>query len=148
MKPGDTQVVCVAENGRGKYTATLQEVPDEPIADASEDALYEQRLANALAKSRDDFENGRYYTSSESLMATVRAKRETHAWAGAGRESWLLARTLLSQNARRARRIRPSQVSPKPSTAIDCILSRASTLSLQESRCFTPLKRSRHNGSA
>lgn len=79
MKSGDTQVVCVAENGRGKYMATLQEVPDEPIADASEDALYEQRLANALAKSRDDFENGRCYTSRESLMATVRAKREAHA---------------------------------------------------------------------
>lgn len=78
-KLADTQLVYITENGRGKYVFTSQEVLDQTIADAVEDALYEQRLSDALAESRDDFENGRYYTSRESLMAAVNAKREARA---------------------------------------------------------------------
>lgn len=78
-KLADTQLVYITENGRGKYVFTSQEVLDQIIADAVEDALYEQRLSDALAESRDDFENGRYYTSRENLMAAVNAKREARA---------------------------------------------------------------------
>lgn len=78
-KLADTQLVYITENGRGKYVFTSQEVLDQIIADAVEDALYEQRLSDALAESRDDFENGRYYTSRENLMAAVNAKREDRA---------------------------------------------------------------------
>ena len=78
-KLADTQLVYITENGRGKYVFTSQEVLDQTIADAVEDALYEQRLSDALAESRDDFENGQYYTSRENLMAAVNAKREARA---------------------------------------------------------------------
>lgn len=78
-KLADTQLVYITENGRGKYVFTSQEVLDQTIADAVEDALYEQRLSDALAESRDDFKNGQYYTSRESLMAVVKAKREARA---------------------------------------------------------------------
>lgn len=78
-KLADTQLVYITENGRGKYVFTSQEVLDQIVADAVEDALYEQRLSDALAESRDDFENGRYYTSRENLMAAVNAKREARA---------------------------------------------------------------------
>lgn len=78
-KLADTQLVYITENGRGKYVFTSQEVLDQIIADAVEDALYEQRLSDALAESRDDFENGQYYTSRENLMAAVNAKREARA---------------------------------------------------------------------
>lgn len=78
-KLADTQLVYITENGRGKYVFTSQEVLDQIIADAVEDALYEQRLSDALAESRDDFENGRYYTSRENLMAAVNTKREARA---------------------------------------------------------------------
>ena len=78
-KLADTQLVYITENGRGKYVFTSQEVLDQIIADAVEDALYEQRLSDALAESRDDFENGRYYTSRENLVAAVNAKREACA---------------------------------------------------------------------
>ena len=78
-KLADTQLVYITENGRGKYVFTSQEVLDQTIADAVEDALYEQRLSDALAESRDDFENGRYYTSRENLMVAVNAKREARA---------------------------------------------------------------------
>ena len=78
-KLADTQLVYITENGRGKYVFTSQEVLDQIVADAVEDALYEQRLSDALAESRDDFKNGRYYTSRENLMAAVNAKREARA---------------------------------------------------------------------
>ena len=78
-KLADTQLVYITENGRGKYVFTSQEVLDQIVADAVEDALYEKRLSDALAESRDDFENGRYYTSRENLMAAVNAKREARA---------------------------------------------------------------------
>ena len=78
-KLADTQLVYITENGRGKYVFTSQEVLDQIVADAVEDALYEQRLSDALAESRDDFENGRYHTSRENLMAAVNAKREARA---------------------------------------------------------------------
>lgn len=78
-KLADTQLVYITENGRGKYVFTSQEVLDQIVADAVEDALYEQRLSDVLAESRDDFENGRYYTSRENLMAAVNAKREARA---------------------------------------------------------------------
>ena len=74
-KLADTQLVYITENGRGKYVFTSHQI----IADAVEDALYEQRLSDALAESRDDFKNGQYYTSRESLMAAVNAKREARA---------------------------------------------------------------------
>ena len=78
-KLADTQLVYITENGRGKYVFTSQEVLDQIIAGAVEDALYEQRLSDALAESRGDFENGRYYTSRENLMAAVKANREARA---------------------------------------------------------------------
>ena len=48
-------------------------------ADGAEQAFYEQQLTNALAESRSDFEHGRCYTSRESLMQAVKAKRAARA---------------------------------------------------------------------
>lgn len=48
-------------------------------ADGAEQASYERRLTNALAESRSDFEHGRCYTSRESLMQAVKAKRAARA---------------------------------------------------------------------
>lgn len=78
-KIANDQLVYITENGRGKYVFTSEKVLDRIISDAIEDALYEQRLSEALAKSRDDFENGRYYTSRKQLMDAVKAKRDTRA---------------------------------------------------------------------
>ena len=75
----DTELVYITENGRGKYVFTSVEVLERVVSDAVQQALYEQRLENALTESRDDFENGRYYASRESLMEAVKAKREAHA---------------------------------------------------------------------
>ncbi len=48
-------------------------------ADGAEQASYERWLTNALAESRSDFEHGRCYTSRESLMQAVKAKRAARA---------------------------------------------------------------------
>jgi|GEM_PF-2720200 hypothetical protein len=49
------------------------------VADGAEQASYEQQLKNALLESRNDFEHGRCYTSRESLMQAVKAKRAARA---------------------------------------------------------------------
>lgn len=46
------------------------------IEQAVEDALHERRLAEALAESRADFEEGRCYGSRSEMMTAVAAKRE------------------------------------------------------------------------
>ncbi len=78
-KLADTQLVYITENGRGKYVFTSEEVLDRVVSDAVEKALYEQRLSDALAESRGDFDSGRYFTSRESLMDAVNAKRQARA---------------------------------------------------------------------
>ena len=75
----DTEVVYITENGRGKYAFMSENVFQKKIDDAVEQALYEQRMAQALRQSRDDFENGRYYSSRDDLMAAVHDKRASHA---------------------------------------------------------------------
>jgi PHD/YefM family antitoxin component YafN of YafNO toxin-antitoxin module len=78
-KLADTQLVYITENGRGKYVFTSEEVLDRIVSDAVEKALCEQRMSAALDESRDDFENGRYYTSRADLMDAVKAKRDARA---------------------------------------------------------------------
>ena len=68
----DAEIVYITENGRGKYV--LQKQIDEAV----EEALYEQRLGDALRESRADFEAGRYYSSREDLMKAVASKRSAH----------------------------------------------------------------------
>ncbi len=78
-KLADTQLVYITENGRGIYVFRSDEVLSGVVSDAVEKALYEQRLSDDLAESRDDFDSGRYFTSRESLMDAVNAKRQARA---------------------------------------------------------------------
>ncbi|WP_041690901.1 hypothetical protein [Eggerthella sp. YY7918] len=75
----DTEIVYITENGRGKYAFMSEEVLQQKINEAIEDALYEQRMFQALQESRNDFEEGRYYSSREELAAAVASKRAAHA---------------------------------------------------------------------
>ena len=78
-KIADTEVVYITENGRGKYAFMSENVLQQQIDDAVEEALYEQRMRDALRQSRSDFEGGRYYSSREDLMDAVDAKRAARA---------------------------------------------------------------------
>lgn len=75
----DTQIVHITENGRGKYAFMSEEVFQQEIENAVEEALYEARMADALRESRQDFTEGRFYSSREDLLQAVESIRATHA---------------------------------------------------------------------
>ena len=58
-----------------------EEVFNRLVSDAVEEARYEARLEHALSESRKDFEEGRYYTTREELLAAVESMRAEHATA-------------------------------------------------------------------
>lgn len=73
----DKEIVHITENGWGKYVFMSEEVLKRTVSKAVEDALYEKRLSTALSESRQDFEEGRFYSSREELMQAVATKRGT-----------------------------------------------------------------------
>lgn len=75
----DTEIVHITENGRGKYAFMSEAVLQRTIDQAIEEALYEARLRYALQESRKDFEDGRFYSTRDDLMAAVAEKRAHHA---------------------------------------------------------------------
>ncbi|MDO5107237.1 MAG: hypothetical protein Q4D39_03070 [Coriobacteriaceae bacterium] len=75
----DVEPVYITENGRGKYVFLSEDVLERTVAQAVEDALYEERMRRALRESRDDFECGRYYSSRDELKRAVNEKRSSHA---------------------------------------------------------------------
>ena len=72
----DKEIVHITENGWGKYVFMSEDVLRRTVEQAVEDALYEKRLADALAESRADFEEGRCYGSRSEMMAAVARKRQ------------------------------------------------------------------------
>ena len=74
----DTQIVYITENGRGKYVFMSENVLQKQIDSAVENALYEARMAEALRASREDFAQGRLYSSRADLLAAVERKRTQH----------------------------------------------------------------------
>ena len=72
----DREVVHITENGWGKYVFMSEDVFEQSINQAFEDALYEARLKSALVESRKDFEEGRFYSSKADMLAAVAKKRE------------------------------------------------------------------------
>lgn len=74
----DTQIVYITENGRGKYVFMSENVLQKQIDSAVENALYEARMAEALRESREDFAQGRFYSSRADLLAAVERKCTQH----------------------------------------------------------------------
>ncbi len=75
----NSQIVHITENGWGKHVFMSEDVLERTIEQTVEGALYEKRLADALRGSRKDFEEGRFYSSREELLAAVAEKRSEHA---------------------------------------------------------------------
>ncbi len=73
----DHEIVHITENGWGKYVFMSEEVLQETVDRAVEDALYEVRLRDALRDSRQDFAEGRYYSSRADMLAAVEKIRES-----------------------------------------------------------------------
>ncbi|WP_165253631.1 sodium:proline symporter [Adlercreutzia sp. ZJ304] len=72
----DNEIVHITENGWGKYVFMSEEVFQHAVDQAVQDAIYEQRMTDALRESRHDFYEGLYYSSREDLLAAVAKKRE------------------------------------------------------------------------
>lgn len=73
----DNEIVYITENGWGKYVFMSNEVFNNAVKSAVDEAICQEQLAIALRESRQDFEEGRYCSSREEMMAAVAAKRET-----------------------------------------------------------------------
>ena len=69
------EIVYITENGWGKYVFMSEDVLEQTVSQAVEQALYEKRVADALTQSRANFEQGNFYTSREEMMAAVAQKR-------------------------------------------------------------------------
>lgn len=71
----DNEIVHITENGWGKYVFMSEDVLKRTVEQAVGDALYEKRLADALAESRKDFEEGRFYSSRDEMLEAVAKRR-------------------------------------------------------------------------
>lgn len=71
----DKEPVYITENGHGKYVFMSESVYEAAIHDAVEEALYQNRLHEALSASREDYENGNYYSSRDEMLRAVANKR-------------------------------------------------------------------------
>jgi PHD/YefM family antitoxin component YafN of YafNO toxin-antitoxin module len=72
------EIVYITENGWGKYVFMSEDVLEQTVNHAIEQALYEKRLTDALECSRKDFEEGKYYSSREELIKAVADKRKAN----------------------------------------------------------------------
>ena len=71
----DGRIAYITENGDGAYAFMPEAVFVHYVADAVEGALYEARMHEALAQSKEDFAEGRCYDSFEGLLSAVDEKR-------------------------------------------------------------------------
>ena len=62
-------LVRITENGRARYVFCAEEVFARTIAEACEDAVFEARMMDAIARGIDDLDKGRYVTTFEEVVA-------------------------------------------------------------------------------
>lgn len=68
-------IVHITENGNGAFVFCSEEIFEEEIRKAREEAAYEARLDAVLGRSRDDFAAGRYYEGVDELKRAVLEER-------------------------------------------------------------------------
>lgn len=75
----NNEFVYITERGCGKYIFASEEVINRHVEEAVENALYEQRVAEAMKRSRKDVAEGRYYEDRESLYTAAAKERAANA---------------------------------------------------------------------
>lgn len=70
-------IVRITENGNGAFVFMSEELFEKALQDAREEAAYEARIETVLSRARTDFDEGRYYSSTEELRKAV-AKERAH----------------------------------------------------------------------
>ena len=69
------EIVHITENGNGAFVFCSEEIFEQTIQAAREEAAYEERLAAALGRADADLEAGRVYTSVEEAREAGIARR-------------------------------------------------------------------------
>lgn len=69
-------VVHITENGNGAFVFCSEEVFERRMRQAAEDALYAQRMADAIEQGRDDVEAGRVYRGADAAIAEISRRRD------------------------------------------------------------------------
>ena len=72
------QVVHVTENGAAAYVFCSEEVFDQKLKEAAEEAAYAERMASALRQSRADIAAGRFVQGTESAKEAILKMRAQH----------------------------------------------------------------------
>lgn len=62
-------VVHITENGNGAFVFCSEEIFEERLRRAAEEAIYAERMAQAIREGQDDLATGRTYSISEAFSA-------------------------------------------------------------------------------
>lgn len=64
-------VVHITENGNGAFIFCSEEVFEQRLQQAAEDALYAERMAQAIREGREDLIEGNVYTSIDEVFDEI-----------------------------------------------------------------------------
>lgn len=67
-------VVRITENGRGAFVFCSEDVYLRELRRAADEAVYAERMANAVREGRDDVSRGRIVVGAEEAMLRIRAR--------------------------------------------------------------------------
>ncbi len=73
-----TQVVHITENGNAAYVFCSEQVYDEALRQAAEQAAYEERLRAAIQRGRADVAEGRMYDGIDAAFAEAERRAASH----------------------------------------------------------------------
>lgn len=74
-------VVRITENGAGAYIFATEEVYEQKIQEAVEEAVYIARIADAIERGRADIAAGRYIEGSDAAWAEIERRAAAYAHA-------------------------------------------------------------------
>ena len=72
------EVVHITENGNGAFVFCSEEIFENAIQRAAEEAAYEERLKFAIESGRRDFKEGRCIEGIDAFFAEVGKRRQAH----------------------------------------------------------------------
>lgn len=77
-------VVHITENGNGTFVFCSEEIFDQRLREAAEQAAYEERIRSGIVAARRDLSSGNVYNSAEEAFAEARRRRDARLGAFVG----------------------------------------------------------------
>lgn len=69
-------VVHITENGNGAFVFCSEEIFEASLRRAAEEAVYAERMAQAIREGQEDLASGRVYSISEAFAAADKRKAQ------------------------------------------------------------------------